>query len=212
MGEVASDASAGEHDAGGPRTKNLEALVGAAGWARLPEAVIARFGGAAMDAEFAGEGRFEANWIGRAFARLGLVFGRPLPAHVGPAQVFIRVTPGAAGEVWTRIYCFAGGDEIVRSIKHAGTGAWLEERAGPLIMRLRVFEEKQALVFDCIDFLLRFGALEVPLPLMLTPGRIRVEHHDYGEGRFAFTLEARHPWFGVTFRQICELHDVGGRR
>src|SRR5262245_41547000 len=53
----------------GPRipSKNLEALVGAAGWARLPAAVIARFGGAAMDAEFAGEGRFEASWIGRLF-------------------------------------------------------------------------------------------------------------------------------------------------
>lgn len=51
--------------------------------------------------------------------------------------------------------------------------------------------------------------MEIPLPLELTPGRIRVEHHDYGDGRFAFTLEARHPWFGVTFRQSCELHDVG---
>jgi hypothetical protein len=173
--------------------------------------VIARFGGAEMAAEFAGEGEFEASWVGRIFARLGLLFGRPLPAHVGRARVFIRVRPTPAGEEWTRIYCFAGGDEIVRSVKHAGRGAWLEERAGPLIMRLRVFEEERALVFDCIDFLLRFGPVETPLPLVLTPGRIRVEHHDYGEGRFAFTLEARHPWFGVTFRQICELHDVGAR-
>jgi hypothetical protein len=202
---------AGGPSLGGPREKNLQALVGAAGWARLPDAVIARFGGAALDAEYAGEGRFEANWAGRVFARLGLIFGRPLPAHVGAAKVFIRVTQSAAGEAWTRIYCFAGGDEIVRSVKHAGRGAWLEERAGPLIMRLKVFEEKRALVFDCIDFLLRFGPLELPLPIELTPGRIRVEHHDFGGGRFAFTLEARHPWFGVTFRQICELRDVGGR-
>ncbi len=210
--ETGTAGAAGE-DAGGPRgpAKNLEALVGAAGWERLPEAVTARFGGAALDAEFAGDGRFEASWVGRWFARLGLLFGRPLPAHVGAARVFIRVRPTPAGEEWTRIYCFAGGDEIVRSVKHAGRGAWLEERAGPLIMRLKVFEEKSALVFDCIDFLLRFGPLEIPVPPVLTPGRIRVEHHDYGEGRFAFTLEAHHPWFGVTFRQICELHDVGAR-
>ena len=191
--------------------KNLEALVGPAGWARLPGAVIARFGGAAMDAAFAGAGQFEATWIGRLFARLGFLFGRPLPTHVGAAQVFIRVTPSAAGETWTRIYCFDDGDEIVRSVKHAGRGAWLEERAGPLIMRLNVFEEDRALVFDCIDFQLRWGPVQVPVPLALTPGRIRVEHHDRGEGRFAFTLEARHPWFGVTFRQTCELHDIGGR-
>ena len=83
---------------GGSPAKNLEALVGAAGWARLPAAVIARFGGAAMAAEFAGEGEFEASWVGRIFARLGLLFGRPLPAHVGAARVFIRVRPTQAGE------------------------------------------------------------------------------------------------------------------
>lgn len=51
-------ARAADEDAGGPRERNIEALVGATGWARLPGAVIARFAGAAMQAEFAGEGRF----------------------------------------------------------------------------------------------------------------------------------------------------------
>jgi Domain of unknown function (DUF4166) len=194
---------------GAPPPKNLERLVGAAGWARLPPAIAARFGGACADCEFAGAGRFEANWLGRTFAALGFLFGRPLPIRAGAARVFIRVAPTPAGEEWTRIYCFANGDEIVRSVKHAGAGAWLEERAGPLIMRLAVFEENGALVFECIDFLLRLGFVELPLPLVLTPGRIRVEHHDYGAGRSAFTLEARHPWFGLTFRQHCDLHDVG---
>jgi hypothetical protein len=192
-------------------SKNLQALVGAAGWARLPPAAAARFGSRVVDAEFAGEGQFEASWIGRVFAWIGLIFGRPLPVRAGAARVYIRVIPRETGEEWTRIYGFADGDEIVRSIKHAGCGAWLEERAGPLIMRLAVFEQDRALVFDCIDFLLRFGSIAFPLPLVLTPGRIRVEHHDYGSGRFAFTLEARHPWFGVTFRQVCNLHDVGAR-
>lgn len=121
---------------------------------------------------------------------------------------FAAGAPSSAGEAWTRIYCFEGGEEIVRSVKHAGRGPWLEERAGPPIMRLAVFEERGALVFECIDFLLRIGPMEIPLPVELTPGRIRVEHHDYGDGRFAFKLEARHPWFGVTFRQSCELHNV----
>lgn len=189
--------------------KNLERLVGALGWARLPAAVTARFGGASVAAEFAGDGRFEANAIGRVFAALGAIFGRPLPLRAGAARVFIRVTPTPRGEVWTRIYAFENGDEIVRSVKHAGRGDWLEERAGPLIMRLAVFEENHALVFQCIDFRLRFGPIEIPAPLVLTPGRIRVEHHDYGGGRFAFTLEAHHPWFGRTFAQHCDLHDVG---
>lgn len=68
--------------------------------------------------------------------------------RAGVARVFIRVAPSSAGEASTRIYCFEGGEEIVRSVKHAGRGPWLEERAGPLIMRLRVFEERGALVFE----------------------------------------------------------------
>lgn len=189
-------------------SKNLEALVGAEGWARLPAAVAARFG-ACADAEYAGEGEFHANWAGRAFAALGVLFGRPLPLGVGAARVAISVRQTPRGEVWTRNYDFLGREEVVRSVKHAGRGDWLEERAGPLIMRLAVFEAAGALVFECVDFLLRLGPIEIALPLALTPGRIRVEHHDYGAGRFAFTLEARHPWFGATFRQRCDLHDLG---
>jgi uncharacterized protein DUF4166 len=192
-------------------SKNLERLVGPEGWSRLPRAVVARFGGAATSAEFAGEGDFEANAVGRLFACLGVLFGRPLPLGRGKAAVFIRVTPTPAGEAWSRLYGFDGRDELVRSIKHKGDGDWLEERAGALVMRLKVFEDRGALVFECIDFRLRLGPLELKVPLALTPGRIRVEHHDHGAGRFAFTLEAHHPWFGRTFAQRCDLHDVGGR-
>jgi hypothetical protein len=49
------------------------------------------------------------------------------------------------------------------------------------------------------------------LPTIFTPGRIRVEHHDLGGGRFLFTLDARHPWFGRTFHQRCEMRDVSIR-
>ena len=184
--------------------KNLEALVGAEGWARLPAAVRARFASHVRTADYVGAGTFEATLIGRAFAYLGFLFGRPLPVHTGAANVAIRVRTEARGEVWTRTYEFAGGMEVVSSVKHAGAARWLEERAGPLIMRLSVFEESRVLVFDCRDFRLRFGPLEIPVPFVLTPGRIRVEHHDLGGGRFAFTLEARHPWLGTTFRQRCE--------
>lgn len=188
-----------------PPGKTLQRLVGAVGWARLPAAVRARFSG--ESAEYIGEGWFEASPIGRVFAWLGLALGRPLPLNTGSARVLIQVTPTADGEIWRRAYSFDASSEIVRSAKQAGRGPWLEERAGPLLMRLAVFEERGALVFECIDFYLRFAAFETPLPLLLTPGRIRVEHHDRGGGRFSFTLEARHPWFGITFRQRCEMWD-----
>jgi hypothetical protein len=191
--------------------KDIEALVGAAGWSRLPARVRARFASNVSAADFAGTGSFEANGFGRVFAIAGLLFGRPLPLRTGAAAVRIEVRACARGEVWTRAYRFANGAEIVSSVKHAGAGRWLEERAGALIMRLSVFEEGGALVFECLDFLLRLGTLEIFVPLVLTPGRIRVEHHDFGAGRFAFTLEARHPWFGLTFSQRCDVTDEGMR-
>jgi Domain of unknown function (DUF4166) len=187
--------------------ETIERRLGAAAWARLPEAVRQRFSGGAQAREYVGDGEFKASFVGRVFALLGLALGRPLPLRTGSARVLIQVTRSAGGEVWRRAYAFAHGDEIVRSVKQAGNGAWLEERAGPLIMRLRVFEGRGALVFECIDFRLRFAGFEMVLPIWLTPGRIRVEHHDHGGGRFAFTLEALHPWLGVTFAQRCEMRD-----
>jgi Domain of unknown function (DUF4166) len=187
--------------------ETIERLLGAAAWARLPHAVRQRFSGGAEMREYVGEGEFKASLVGRVFAVLGVALGRPLPLRTGSARVLIQVKRTAVGEVWRRAYGFARGDEIVRSVKQAGGGAWLEERAGPLIMRLSVFEAVGALVFECLDFRLRFAGFEMILPLLLTPGRIRVEHHDHGGGRFAFTLEARHPWFGPTFAQRCEMRD-----
>jgi hypothetical protein len=189
--------------------KDLERLVGAEAWARLPRAVRERFGAAAREAEYVGEGEFRANALGRFFAWIGSFVGRPLPLSTGPARILILVAPSAEGEMWRRLYSFPGRAELVRSIKRAGAGPWLEEGAGPLAMRLAVSEERGALVFDCIDFRLRFCGLDIALPLALTPGRIRVEHHDLGGGRFAFTLEARHPWFGRTFSQRCVMRDSG---
>ena len=144
-------------------------------------------------------------WVGPACLLLAVT---ALACGAAPIALLVGTQPAAAlAGLLLAPVVLAGSSLVLLTVFFA----WLEERAGPLIMRLRVFEEERALVFDCIDFLLRFGPVEAPLPLVLTPGRIRVEHHDYGEGRFAFTLEARHPWFGVTFRQICELHDVGAR-
>jgi hypothetical protein len=189
--------------------KNLAELTGAEQWASLPAATRARFRSDLVSADFQGEGVFEASPLGRAFALLGIPFGRPLPCRTGAAAVSISVRAMDRGEAWTRSYGFAGAAEIVSSVKHRGVGRWLEERAGPLVMRLAVFVQDGALVFECLDFRLRFGPFEIPIPAFLTPGRIRVAHRDLSEGRFLFTLEARHPWFGMTFRQRCEMRDIG---
>jgi hypothetical protein len=188
----------------------MEDLVGAEGWARLDPHVRARV--ARGRADYVGEGEFHANWWGSLCARLGLLLGRPLPVGAGACAMHIKVRPEkqskGGGERWLRVCEFPGQAERVTSIKRFGAGPWLEETAGPLIMRLCVFEEAGALVFLCIGFRLRLFRRDLPWPLALSPGRIRVEHIDHGDGRFAFTLQARHPWFGLSFDQHCVMRDA----
>src|SRR5262249_10270389 len=118
------------------------------------------------------------------------------------------VRSSARGQVWTRRYAFGDRVETVSSAKRFGRSGELEERAGPLVMRLRVFRQDQALVFESRAFLIRVGPVDLPIPSAFTPGRLRVIHEAQDARSFTFTLEARHPWFGVTFRQSCLVQDV----
>jgi hypothetical protein len=180
-------------------------------WCSLSPAIQARFAPRAARAIYFGEGVFAANWFGRLCALAGACFGRPLPLRTGHASVDIEVAPGPGGEVWKRLYRFGPAAEVVASTKHTA-GAWLEERAGPVVMRLRVFVADRMLVFESVDFRFRGLGRDWPIPALFTPGRLRVTHEDRGEDQFIFTLEARHPLFGVTLHQRCHMHVAGAAR
>src|SRR5262249_27522406 len=154
--------------------RDLAALVGP-GWAQLSPTVQRRFA-ASRTKIFAGTGTFEATRVGRLLALPGLLFGRPLPLRTGEAQVRVNVSPEGRGDVWRRTYRFGGREETALSAKEIGRGAWLEERAGAVVMRLDVFVEGHALVFATIDFRLRLLGVDLPLPFWLTPGRMRIVH------------------------------------
>jgi hypothetical protein len=190
-------------------SRGVAHLLGPVDWAALPPAVRGRFTAHAEAMRFTGTGRFEANLAGRVFAAIGLLFGRPLPLRTGEARVDVEVRDDRGGQTWARRYGFARGVEAVVSAKHLGRGgAWLEERAGVLVMRLGLRRLGEALLFESQGFRLRLGPIDIPLPDVLTPGRMRMTHEALTAERFVFTLEARHPWFGVTFRQVCEVADA----
>lgn len=200
--------SSSPRSAGYRWNRGVAGLLGVRDWAALPPEVRARFTPGAATLRFRGTGRFEANWAGRLFAGLGLLFGRPLPLGVGEAEVEVEVSTGPEGQTWRRSYGFEQRRETVVSTKHLGRGEWLEERAGVLLMRLKVFRDGPRLAFESLGFRLRLGPLQLPLPELLTPGRMLIVHEAFGPTRFVFTLEARHPWFGLTFRQTCTVEDV----
>lgn len=188
--------------------RGVAGLVGVKDWVALPPRVRARFDHRAAALSVVGTGWFEANAAGRLFARIGVLFGRPLPCRIGAAEVAVEARTTPEGQVWTRRYRFARGVETVISTKQLGRGPWLEERAGLLVMRMKIFREGETLAFESFGFLIRLGRFELPIPDLFTPGRMRMTHEASSARAFTFTLEARHPWFGVTFREVCYVEDA----
>lgn len=189
-----------------PRSLDLPALVGAAGWQRLPEAVRRRFAAGHGTATYVGRMALRCSPAGRVFAALAKAFGSPLSAATDDAvPTSVRVLgDGRGGMVWERRFHThdAGAPHVVRSTKELDAGGRLVERTdGGLSMSLRVFEERGALVFESRRFFLVLGGLRLPVPALLTPGTCRVVHTDLGDGLFRFDLDMVHPLWGRTFHQ-----------
>lgn len=198
------------------RPLDLPALVGAAGWARLPQAVRRRFGTAHADVVYRGHMDLRCSRIGRLHALAARLFGGPLTRiNAGDVPTEVRVHDnGHGGVVWERRFQGQGGHgvRVVRSTKELGTdGGLLERTDGGLSMSLDVFEQDGALVFCSRRFWLvlgpGLGGLRVPVPGWLTPGICRVTHTDLGQGLFRFTLCMVHPLWGETFHQTGVFTD-----
>ena len=193
----------------GARPLDLPARVGAAGWARLPQAVQRRFGTAHADVVYRGHMDLRCSRIGRLHALAARLFGGPLTrvnATGVPTEVGVHDN-GRGGVVWERRF-HGRGVRVVRSTKEVGADGGLRERTdGGLSMSLDVFEEDGALVFCSRRFWLVLGWLRVPVPAWLTPGVCRVTHTDLGQGLFRFTLSMVHPLWGETFHQTGVFAD-----
>ena len=104
----------------------------------------------------------------------------------------------------------------VESVKQlAADGSLLEcVRKGPLGgigMGLRVYEKAGALNFASQHYFISWGALKLPVPTWLTPGKTLVEHIDEGNSNFRFRLTMTHPWFGKTVHQEGVFFDPHSR-
>ncbi len=194
------------------RPLDLAALVGAEGWGRLPAAVRRRFALAHATVVYEGRMDLQCSRIGRVFAALSCLFGGPLStARAEGVATRVRVSHDACGGVvWARQFsrCSGSAARVVRSTKQCGPDGGLEEHtAGGLAMRLAVFEQAGALVFESRGYFMAIGRWRLPVPAWLTPGTCRVEHRNLGAGRFVFALTMTHPHWGETFRQTGIFQD-----
>lgn len=192
---------------------DLHALVGAAGWSRLPLAVQRRFAIAHTDVTYQGHMDLRCSRIGHLYTVLARLLGSPLASiNACAVPTTVRVSDnGRGGVVWERCFHAKKNERTVRSTKELDVdGGLLERTDGGLSMSLKVFEEAGALVFRSRRFWLVWGRLRLPVPGLLTPGTCRVVHTDLGHlghGLFRFTLSMEHPLWGETFYQTGVFAD-----
>lgn len=192
-------------------------LVGEAAWAQLPEAVRRRFSKCLGPEEtLIYQGRVvatELSRLGRVLAFLARAIGSPLPltnGATGPALVVVTEDARLGGQSWLRIYKRPGRfPQAIHSAKRFCGPTGLEEYVGCGIgMALRISVEEGALVFRSAGYFLALAGRRLPLPRLLHPGHMQVEHRDRGDGTFAFSLALIHPLFGCLVYQLAVFHDA----
>jgi hypothetical protein len=185
---------------------DLAALVGPDDWACLAPDIRRRFAPDHAPVVYRGALTVRRSSIGRVYARIAAVFGRPLPLCAGDdIETEVRVFPdGSGGVVWER-WLFRPGHpaSCVRSTKAIGGNGRLEERTDRgLVMALDVFVLDGAVVFQSRRYFIEiFAKIRLPIPALLAPGQCRVTHEGISPKIFRFTLEMRHRLWGRTFYQ-----------
>jgi hypothetical protein len=205
MSEATTRRLTGPIDLTGDATRHgLRAVLGAAAWQRLPEAVRERFADRAADVTYAGG--FEivrASLLGRLFAWLGCLFGTPVAPRVGSdVEARVHVRHHARGVDWIREYRWQDGSRsVVRSTKTVDAeGRLIERLPARLCMPLDTREDAGGLHFVSRGYYFDLG-VRLPLPDFFTPGVTHVEHVDLGHGWFRFTMAVTHPLFGEVYFQ-----------
>lgn len=183
-------------------------FVGGGGWQSLKWGIRKRFDDMAAHprlVRYMGTMKVRRSKIGWIFAFICKLFGSPLARYQGSdVPVAVNVFPVASGGIcWQRVYDFRHkGKVTVQSVKIVDEKRGLLECVGRgLGMRLRVFERDGALHFKSSRYFLDIFGFHMPIPLLMTPGKIHVEQIDESDNFFRFRLAFDHPWFGRTFFQ-----------
>lgn len=192
-------------------------LVGADGWARLPEPVRRRFSKQLAPGQVRIYSGYVAltklSWPGRVLALFARLIGSPLPASdgaVGPAVVVVSEDAVLGGQTWTRSYARPGRfPQVVHSAKRFSGPTGLEEYVGAGIgMTLCVAAEGGALVFRSQRYFLEALALRLYLPSALSPGVMEIVHRQEDGDCFSFRLTLTHRLFGRLVQQLAYFTEV----
>jgi len=191
-------------------------LLGEDAWAQLPEAVQVRFAkrivpgrsvtyeGEIVDCKIA--------LAGRLLAQLCRCIGAPLPLSCDTGVAAIAtVTEDCVGngQVWSRMYArHRGFPQVIHSAKRFNGPTGLEEYlGGGFGIALTVRATKSGITFLSDHYFLRLGHWRLRLPRWISPGTLRIDHQDDGDGRFTFVLSLHHATLGKLIHQVGRFRD-----
>lgn len=188
----------------------FRALLGAAAWSRMPEAVRGRFSKRLRpDAAITYAGEIiesRRSWLGGLLAQCCRVIGGPLPLYddiAVPAVVTVTEDGATGGQFWMRMYGRRNGfPQVVHSSKRFAGPTGLEEYLGfGFGIALRVTADDQALHFTSDHYFLKIMRVRLRVPRWMSPGDLTVSHIDRPSGWFSFVLSLRHGVFGELIHQ-----------
>ena len=135
---------------------------------------------------------------GKLLSQVLRLVGAPLPtcADIGvPSLVCVSEDAKSGGQIWTRIYGKNHGfHQVIQSVKQFSGPTGLEEYIGfGISIALEARVENRALVFTSAAYSTGSKTWRFTLPNWLSPGKLRVEHRDLGQGKFRFSLGLIHP-------------------
>jgi len=161
------------------------------------------------DTVFAGKGCVRRSKIGLIFAYLSKILGTPLVFNQGEnVLITVKVSPTSNGRrCWNRSFEFSDSSkQIVETTKIVDPKLGFIDAVGSegeklLATKMKVRTEGKSLFFESTCYLLRFKYFNVVLPSILTPGTLKAEHRDEGNGNFRYILSFEHSIYGETFYQ-----------
>ncbi len=185
-------------------------------WYSLPPSVRRRFSkrlAGGRTAVYTGEVlSTRMNRAGWCLAQLARLIGGPLPISCEenmPSVVTVTEDMATGGQIWTRLYARRRGfPQIIHSSKRFAGPTGIEEYLGRGFgMALRIGARNGMLSFRSDHYFLQIFGRRWRVPRWLAPGAMTVTHAERSDGRFEFTLEVRHPRFGVMIRQSAAFRE-----
>ena len=179
-------------------------------WSSLGDSVRDRFDGSIPHLTFRCEevrtdGTATGCYIIRFMRFLGTAF--PAPGQHRAADIHVDlIEPGRRS--WRRGYYDQRGRSLRLDTVKSEKGNLIEERSGFLSIILKPEIGDKGLVLTSERFDLTFGPVRIPLPKILTPGRLVVEHRDEGDGRFVFDMRLVNTRLGEIFVHRGEFKDI----